>query len=157
MLAEEFATMLEALPQRLESANYREPLEQTSMEIRESIGQNYIRMEDRHGRKWKPRKAKKRYGQKEHEHPLLRLTWAMWEASVGGENSFEILDTNHMEFGIRGDGVPYASIQNDGFSDQHMKIPAREYFYLHRNDRDKVIKRFGSLARIILDKNIQMK
>lgn len=89
--------------------------------FREGIAENFSRESDSFGAIWPPRKD-------DLPHPLLRLTYAMYNAATGdGEGSITNIGQQSAEFGIDLGAVPYARRQN--FGDALANLPAREFFY----------------------------
>lgn len=130
---EQFIDLLEAIPQRTRTMNNAPALAAAIPELFASVDKNFARQTDEDGNIWPPRKDNL-------PHPLLILTTNMKEAATGGLNSIVQYERDGVLAGVRGDAVPYAWRHQNG--DDGM--PRRQFFYLHRDDRPKVMMNFGS-------------
>lgn len=147
MYAEDFVELLERVPEKLASASYREALEQTSYEVAERMGENYVRQEDSSGNPWPPHAplTVKLHG----VHPLLKLSHAMYAATINPDdpNAKKTLGDREVVFGVDGNELPYATKQNEGAG----RIPRREFFYLRSDAVDGVVDKFASLAGVVVE------
>jgi hypothetical protein len=120
----------------LESADYSEPLLESGKQFGKEVSGNFDRNEDFNGQPWKPHAPLtiKLHG----EHPLLRLTYAMFNAAIDLQNSAAkyTLENNVITIGIDANQIPYANAQNEGFE----RIPQREFFYLNEDGQKAVGK-----------------
>lgn len=115
----------QAIPQAiaaLENLDCSTGLEAAGKIFREGIKENFERESDSFGSIWPPRKD-------DLPHPLLRLTYAMYNAASeeGAAGQITNIGQQSAEFGIDLGVVPYARRQN--FGDALANLPAREYFY----------------------------
>ncbi len=148
MLAEEFADLMESAPAELARVSYRDVLEQLSYEVAERIGENYVRAEDSSGNPWPPHAplTVKLHG----EHPLLKLSHAMYAATINPDdpNAKKLLDDREVIIGIDGNELPYAKSQNEGEG----RIPRREFYYLRDEAVDQVSEKCEAAARLLIEK-----
>jgi phage gpG-like protein len=116
MTQEEFERWLERAGERLETGDYQPGLQLLKPIARQQFNRNFATASTADGRKWPPRKDKKK-------HPLLILTGKMKNSIVVGDGGFEDRGPNHLTLGIDSGSVPYASIHNDGGT----RMPQRAY------------------------------
>lgn len=119
-----------------------ESLDVASDEFLDGIGDNFAKKEDSAGAKWPPHSpvTVAMYG----VHPLLVLHTPMSVAAMGGANSVRIVRRANQRLtvglGISSAAIPYFRTHQHGDPDRN--IPQREFYYLSRGNRPKVISRF---------------
>ena len=133
----EFASMVRSIPSRMRLAAPLEAMGSVVSEIHGSVERNFSRQVDRDGNAWPPRKD-------DLPHPLLFLTGDMFDAATGGLGSFVRFTESTLEMGVRHEIVPYANTHQYG--DDERNIPKREYFYLHQDDQETVLMKFGEAS-----------
>lgn len=122
MSPEEFAQRLRGASRRIESASFREALDELVEPIREEFQDNFQRAEDDAGVSWPARS--------EGEHPLLRLTFAMFRAVAGDDGTLERVGDRSLELGVDGNKIPYAYKHQKGIG-----VRRRKYLYLNQSAR----------------------
>jgi hypothetical protein len=143
LTSEEFINLLEAMPGRIRQMNNAPAIESAVDEVFASVDKNFFRQTDEDGNLWPPRKDNL-------PHPLLILTTTMKEAASGGLGSLVKYGRSSVEMGVRGDYVPYAWRHQNG--DEGM--PRRQYFYLHEEERPRVLLAFGDNQKIQFRKQV---
>ena len=119
-----------------------ESLEVASDQFLEGIGDNFNKKEDSKGQRWPAHAISTvlRYG----VHPLLVLHTPMSVAAMGGANSVRIFRRANQRLtvgmGISSAAIPYFRTHQHG--DSSRNIPQREFYYLSRGNRPKVVSRF---------------
>lgn len=152
MTPSEFADMLESVPSRIRTADYRRPLKAVAREVGHSVEGNFARQESSEGVQWDEHAPLtiKLHG----PHPLLRLSYAMFNASTNPDDPNAKLDVsnNEMAFGVDEAALPYARKQNAGAG----RIPAREFFYVRDSEQPRLEDAFrGETDRIIENEVLQ--
>ena len=137
MTPTEFVSMVRAIPSRMRLAAPLEAMAAVVPEIHGSVERNFSRQVDRDGNAWPPRKD-------DLPHPLLFLTGDLMDAATGGLGSFVRYTESTLEMGVRHDFIPYANTHQYG--DEKRNIPKREYFYLHQDDQEVVLMKFGAVS-----------
>jgi hypothetical protein len=119
-----------------------ESLEAASDQFLIGIADNFNKKEDSRGQRWPAHAISTvlRYG----VHPLLILRTPMSVAAMGGANSVRIFRRGNQRLtvgmGISSAAIPYFRTHQHG--DESRNIPQREFYYLSRGNRPKVVSRF---------------
>lgn len=135
----QFATMMG------KAANYgfarqSDALSQAGRIFQASESGNFDRAEDSDGKKWKPHAPLTiaLYG----PHPLLILSEDMKRAATGGAGSIFVIKAGAKKsvviVGISSVSIPYAWKHQHGSG----RIPQREFFYLHKEGRKTLVRKF---------------
>lgn len=134
MQPEEFLKMLESASERLANADFSLVLEAAGVQFGEEIEGNFERQVDSQGMPWKPHSP--RTIELHGVHPLLRLTYAMYQAATDLRNSAAtvLIEDRMIRIGIDGNEIPYAWRQDEGAG----RIPQREFYYLNEDSIAKV-------------------
>jgi phage gpG-like protein len=146
MTPAEFATLLRSMPAKLANIDHTETLQSAAAVVEKSVRGNFQRQTRADGRTWEPRRVTILPSQirgKWFNHPLLILTGKMIGAATGGHGHYRKISKTRLEMGIDPDVVPYARTHQDGGEStlpngRVIKIPSRQYFYLHGSDRQKM-------------------
>ncbi|MFM8213728.1 MAG: hypothetical protein ACKN82_03690, partial [Pirellula sp.] len=134
--ASEFAKRLRQLSQ-LPLVQGEQALLETSEEVSKIIAGNFSRKEDSQGRPWPKHSALtiELHG----VHELLVLSGRLRRAASGGAGALRRLVRSSgreiLQLGISKSSVPYFAAHQYGQG----RIPRREFFYLPRNHRTKVV------------------
>jgi hypothetical protein len=141
MSPETFASLLKQAGS-FEWHNQPEALDAAREEFLEGIKDNFAKKEDSVGAKWAPHSPVTiaMYG----VHPLLVLRTPMSVAAMGGANSVRIVRRANQRLtvglGISSAAIPYFRTHQHGDDDRN--IPQREFYYLSRGNRPKLVGRF---------------
>lgn len=146
MTPAEFATLLRSMPAKLESIDHTDTLQSAAAIVEKSVRDNFRRQTRADGATWEPRRVTILPSQirgKWFNHPLLILTGKMIGAATGGHGHYRKISKSRLEMGIDPSVVPYAKTHQDGGESmlpngRVIKIPSRQYFYLHASDRQKM-------------------
>ena len=130
----DFIAELQAAPSRIERLDCRDALLPAADQFGQEIDGNFRREQDSNGADWLPHSPVTiaLHG----EHPLLRLSYAMYSAAVDYRNpaSYHELSSQAITIGIDGNDIPYANRQDQGGGN----VPQREYFYLNEDSQEIV-------------------
>jgi hypothetical protein len=147
MSPEDFLQLLAEVPAKLDAMPMRDPLKQASYEVGEQVGQNFQRQVGADGSPW-PSHAPMTVAL-HGEHPLLKLTYAMYDAATDPDDPSGklLLEDRQITFGIDGTEIPYAQLQNEGGAGESgNRIPQREFFYLTEQGAEDVHDTFADAA-----------
>lgn len=155
MSPEDFLELLSEAPAKIESIGLPGPLKEAAYETGEQIGQNFQRQQNADGSPWPPHAplTAKLHG----PHPLLKLTWDMYGAATDPDDPHGKLlaEDRQITFGIDGNEIPYAKVQNEGGrGDSGNRIPKREFFYLTEGAGQVVEDTFVTATSPLVEKEL---
>lgn len=131
MEASEINAFVARLISRIDAFDASEAWPEVEKVLLVGVGDNFAAMKGSDGSPWPPRKDSS-------EHPLLRLTRAMYGAATepGAAGHISASSAEALKTGIDIEAIKYARAQNKGYAPRN--LPPREFMYVGDETVEKI-------------------